>query len=84
MGQGHDGRLAPIRGDHVTDNAALVAQVRHLGNYLPVSGSKGDMLFSKKPGEWRREVNLKRQGRLQGCQQPLGFLRIIQSIKVNR
>jgi len=36
------------------------------------------MLRAKQPGEGWREVDLERQGRLQGRQQPSGLLRIIQ------
>jgi hypothetical protein len=78
MGQGHDRRLAPVRRDHVADDTALVAQVRHLGDRLPVPGTEGDMLRAKQPGEWWREVDLERQGRRQGRQQPSGLLRIVQ------
>ena len=44
MGQGHDRRLAPVRWDHVADDTALVAQVRHLGGCLLVPGTEGDLL----------------------------------------
>src|SRR5687767_11444179 len=58
VGQGHDGRLAPVRRDDVADDAALVAQVRHLGDRLPVPSGQGDLLIPKQPGERWREPNL--------------------------
>jgi hypothetical protein len=47
---------------------------------LPVPGGQDDVLFPEEPGERRRELDLERQGRLQGRQQPRGLLRFIVTV----
>src|SRR3954453_3223169 len=67
VGQRHERHLAPVRRDDVADDPALVAQVRHRGDRLPVPGRKDDLLLTKQPGERRREVDLERQRRLKAA-----------------